>query len=208
MAILSCAVALAHDTTGPDWYSGYKITVADLMIGAGFDEDAPVEYRREDGTVETVSRWHLSHEFDARWARDRILESAWRGATLGGLSGFGGALLCLVLIWRSMNDLRAGRREYEPVPTRSPEARDRLEPSAKRSMSAPTATMPETLAPSHAPAAPAYRSPAKRPPVSDAPRPARAKPGDTAPASSDSSKDKQAKPARREGAKRDHGRWV
>ena len=45
MALLACAVALARDTTGHDWYAAAKLTVADLMTGAGFDEDAPVEYR-------------------------------------------------------------------------------------------------------------------------------------------------------------------
>ena len=208
MAILAGAVVLARDTTGQERYSAYRITVADLMIGAGFDENAPVEFRREDGIVETVSRWYLSHDFDARWARDRMLETAWQGATLGGLSGFGGALLCLVVVWRSMNGTLAGRREYEPVPTRSPEARDGLAQPAERPMSAPAATMPKTLPPSHATAAPAHRSPAKRPPVPDAPRTARAEPGDIAPARSESGNDNKAKPARRERRKRDHGRWV
>ena len=208
MAILACAVALARDTTGHDWYSAYRITVADLMIGAGFDEDAPVEFHRADGTVETISRFLLGHDFDARWARDRILEAAWQGATLGGLSGFGGALLCLVLVWRSMHEPQAGRREYEPAPPRIPEARDGLAQPAERSMRGPARTMPETLPPSHATAAPAHRSAAKRPPVSDAPLTARAEPGDTAPARSESSKDNRAKPARRERRNRDHGRWV
>ena len=207
MAILACAVALARDTTGHDWYAAYKITVAEIMIGAGFDEDGTVEYRYADGTVEAVSRSHLRFDFDARWARDRILEATSLGAALGGLSGFGGALLCLVLVWRSMHEPRAGRREYEPAPSRSPAAQDRLAQPAERPMSVPARTMPETLPPSHA-TAPAHRSPATRPPVSDAPRSARAEPGDTAPARSESSKDDKAKPARRERRNRDHGRWV
>ncbi len=40
MALLACAVALAHDTTGHDWYAAYRITVADILIGVGFDEEA------------------------------------------------------------------------------------------------------------------------------------------------------------------------
>ncbi len=42
MAILACAVALARDTGGHDWYAAYRITVADILIGVGFDEEAPV----------------------------------------------------------------------------------------------------------------------------------------------------------------------
>ena len=45
MVLLACAVALARDTTRHDWYAAAKLAVADLMIGAGFDEEAPVEYR-------------------------------------------------------------------------------------------------------------------------------------------------------------------
>ena len=139
MAMLACAVALAHDTTGHDWYAAYKITVADLMIGAGFDGDAPVEYRNADGAVETVSRFGLTHTFEARWARKDILEAAWEGATLGALSGFGGALLSLVLIRRSTDDRRSRRPANETAPDRRPEARDRLAPAPERPapMSAP-----------------------------------------------------------------------
>ena len=54
MAILACAVALARDTTGHDWYAAAKITVADLTIGVGFDEDAPVEYRNANGEVDVA----------------------------------------------------------------------------------------------------------------------------------------------------------
>ena len=208
MAILACAVALARDTTGYDWYSAYRITAADLMIGAGFDEDAPVEFRREDGTVETVSRWRLSHDFDARWARDRMLESAWRGATLGGLSGFGGALLCLVLVWRSMNEPQARQRKHEPAPAQRAEARDGLAQPAERPMPSPAKTIPETPTPSLAAAAPAHRSPVKRPPVSDAPRSAKPSPAVTERIEPDTGKDDKAKPARRERRNRDHGRWV
>ena len=208
MAILACAVALTRDTTGHDWYSAYKITVADLMIGAGFDEDAPIEFRRADGAVETVSRWHLSHDFDARWARDRMLEAAWQGATLGGLSGFGGALLCLVLVWRIMNEPRTGRREHEPAASRRPEAPDRLAPSTESSMSAPARTMPESLTPSHAPAAQAHRSTAKRPPVPDAPRSTKSEHEATRQTEAATGKENTTAPARRERRNRDHGRWV
>ena len=126
MALLSCAVALARDTTGHDWYAAYRITVADILIGVGFDGDTPVEYRNADGAVESVSRFGLTHGFEARWARKDILETAWKGATLGALSGFGGALLCLVLVWRSMSERRGRRTGKEPVLDLRSDAPDRL----------------------------------------------------------------------------------
>ena len=55
MAIVACAAALARHTAGHDWYTAYRITVADLMIGAGFDKDVQVEYRNAEGVVETVA---------------------------------------------------------------------------------------------------------------------------------------------------------
>ena len=85
MAILACAILLARDTTGHDWYAAYKLTVADILIAAGFDEDAAVEYRNADDVVETISRYGRSVTLGARWARDDILDAAWDGATLGPL---------------------------------------------------------------------------------------------------------------------------
>ena len=89
MAILSCAGALARDTTGHDWYAAAKLTVVDLMTGVGFDENALVEFRNADGTVEKVTRSGLTGSYRVRWAREDILEAAWEGATLGALSGVG-----------------------------------------------------------------------------------------------------------------------
>ena len=79
----------------------------------------------------------------ARRARKDILKAAWQGATLGWLSGFGDALLCLTLVWRSMNEPQTGRRKHEPAPT----AR-RIRPStARRSSSSfnhPRVVVPAT----------------------------------------------------------------
>ena len=200
-AILACTVALARDTTGHDWYSAYKVTIADLMIGAGFDEDAPVEFRREDGTVETVSRWHLGHDFDARWARDRILEAAWQGATLGGLSGFGGALLCLVLVWRPLDARRGWRPANEPATDRRGEARERSvaarESPAPVSAPATTGSTPSPVTP--APDRPATSEPARSP---------SAEPAGTRRGRPDSGNDTAKASARGERRNRDHGRWV
>ena len=77
MALLACTVALACDTTGHDWYAAAKLTVADLMIGVGFDEDEHVEFRNADGGVETVTRSGLTDRYRVRWAREDILKSAW-----------------------------------------------------------------------------------------------------------------------------------
>ena len=207
MALLACAVALARDTTGHDWYAAYRITVADVTIGVGFDEDAPVEYRNADGEVESVSRFHLTHRLEARWAREGILEAAWNGATLGALSGFGGALLCLVLVWRSLDDLRARRPAYDPALSPRPEARDRLTPAPERSMSAPARIVPASSGSSPATAAPPPAS-AGRLPASE-PRPAaKQEPAAARQDKAGSDKDIAKPPARREGARRDRGRWV
>jgi len=142
MAILGCAVALARDTTGHDWYSAYKLTLAELAVGAGFDGDAPVEYRNADGAVETVSRSALTYRFRVRWAREDILDAAWDGATLGALCGFGGALLCLVLIRRSLDDLRTRRPAYGPAaaPGRAPTDRSPVSEPPRPAKPAPAVT--------------------------------------------------------------------
>ena len=92
MAILSCVIALARDTTGHDWYAAARLTVTELLIAAGFDETEPTEYRTADGTIGTVSRYGLTVTLEARWAREDILAAAWDGAMLGALSGLGGVL--------------------------------------------------------------------------------------------------------------------
>ena len=56
------------------------------------------------GWLETVSRYALTFDLKARWAREDILAAAWQGAMLGALSGFGGAMLCLVLGWRASGE--------------------------------------------------------------------------------------------------------
>ena len=206
MAIAACAAALARHTAGHDWYAAYRITVADLMIGAGFDKDVQVEYRNADGVVETVSRSRLSFDLDARWAREDILEAAWQGAALGGLCGLGGALLCLVLMWRSVNDAWAGRRGFEPAPAHRPRphAGDRSASAPERPMSAPSAARLASLSSPSATTAPASKD---RQPMSELPRPAEPDPAVMQQDESGIGKDDEA-PAGRERRKRDYGRWV
>ena len=73
MAVLACIVALARDTMGHDWYAAARLTGGDLLIAAGFDENAPIEYRNADGTVEADSRYGLTVNLEAWWAREDIL---------------------------------------------------------------------------------------------------------------------------------------
>ena len=84
MAVLACAVTLARGTTDHDWYAAARVTAADILIATGFDGNAPVEYRRADGAVETMSRYGMTLFFEARWARQDILAAARDGAMPGG----------------------------------------------------------------------------------------------------------------------------
>ena len=200
MALLACTVAVARDTTGHDWYAAAKLTVADLMIGVGFDEDAPVEFRNADGVVETVTRSGLTDSYRVRWAREDILKAAWEGATLGAVSGFGGALLCFVLVWRSMDDRRGRRRENElRYSQQRTEERERLTSLQERPMSGPP-PLPTSSAPTHAPA--------DRAPVSSPPPPAKPESTVARQDKPETGKDNKRAPARRERRKRDYGRWV
>ena len=207
MAILACALALARDTTGHDWYAAVRITVADFLIRAGFDADAQVEYRNADGEVEAVSRFGLTHTFEARWARQDILDAAWEGATLGALSGFGGALLCLVLVWRFVDERRAQRPADESSATHRFEAQDLLaSPNAKpESTSAPA--RPMSLPSPPPPAEPGRAATVRRAPSEPA-RPANPQIAVTRQVKPDTGKDNKTAPARPGRRKRDYGRWV
>ena len=104
MALLSSVVALARDTTGHDWYSAAELKVAHQIIAVDFDEDDHVGFRTADGVVETVTRSRLSDKYRVRWARQDILKAAWKSTTLRAFAGCGGALLCFVSVWRSLDD--------------------------------------------------------------------------------------------------------
>ena len=100
MSALACAVALARDTTGHDWYATGRVTVAELPIGFVFDDSARTEYRNWRGEVLSLTREELRHNADALFARRHVLRTARKAAELGACCGFGGALLCLVLFRR------------------------------------------------------------------------------------------------------------
>ena len=199
MAVLGCALALARDTAGHDWYAAARITVADVLLGVGFDGETPVAYRNADGAVETLSRSGLTHRFEARWARLDILESAWEGATLGALCGLGGALLCLVLVWRPEEERRVRRPAYEPAPVERPEARERFAPPA-RPVAAP-ASLPVAASP------PAAAAPV-RVPESAPPRPAHPAPAIARQDLPDTGGDDKSAPSGGGDDEGDYGRWV
>ena len=49
MAVLVADIALALGTTAHDWYAAGKLTLAEALIGFGFDEFVPTEYHTADG---------------------------------------------------------------------------------------------------------------------------------------------------------------
>ena len=199
MALFACGAALARDTTGHDWYAAARLTVAGILIGVGFDEDAPVEFRNPDGVVETAARSALTGSYRVRRARERILEAAWEGATLGALSGFGGALLCFVPVWRSMDARRGRRPANEPASDRRRGTREPLASPQDRQVSG-SPPPPASFAPAHAPA--------DRPPVSSPPPAAKPEPTVTRHDKPGAGKDGEAEPALSQRRKRDYGRWV
>ena len=196
MAIVACAIALACDTTGHDWYATAKVTAADLLIAAGFDEDALTEYRTADGTIETVSRYGLTVTLEARWAREDILAAAWDGAGIGALCGLGGALLCLVLIHRSWSGDRSRNLGGRLAAVQRPTAGERF------------ATLPARLQstshPSGTPASASVTAPAS----SASPSPRQPDSGAPIESKSLSSGDEATAPDARKQRRRDPGRWV
>ena len=95
LSALACAVALARDTTGHDWYATGKLTFTELMVAIGFNDSALTEYRDWRGEVEPLTRADMLANGDAMVARGHVLRTARKAAELGACCGMGGALLWL-----------------------------------------------------------------------------------------------------------------
>ena len=117
LAVFCVVVTLARDVSEYEWYAATKLTVTELMIKVGFNEFAWIEYRRGDGTVDSMSRIAYTFDLDARWARRDILELVRKAFLSGGLYGFGGASACLLLTRWPRHDRRF--REFAGLDARS-----------------------------------------------------------------------------------------
>ena len=194
MWALAFAVALARDATEHDWYATGKLTLTEFLTGLGFDDRAPVEYRKRDGAVVTLTRDGLMYNGEALLARDHLLRTAGKAAGLGAWCGLGGALLCLALFRRPEDEGGFRPAATRPEHSQRPEARARFAPPAAPPPSAGSALVP---APENRPSV----SRASRPPGKDSKARGTGKP----PAGADSRRpDAAAPPAR----KPQYGRWI
>ena len=196
MWALACAVVLARDTTGHDWYAASKLTLTELLTGLGFDHSAPVEYRTRAGAVVTLTRDGLMYNGDALLARNHLLRTAGKAAKFGAWCGFGGALLCLAL-FRRPEDKRQHRRAVSgPKHLQRPEARARFAPPAPP----PSAGSVLVPAPENEPSV----SRASRPPAKDREAEDTGKP----PAVAESRQPDAAPPPPPPRTGRQYGRWI
>ena len=207
LAALASAVALARDTTGHDWHATRKLTVAELLIWMGFDENVPTEYRTWRGEVLTLTRDGLTSNGDALVARGYLLRTARKAAELGACCGFGGALLCLALIRRPRDERRVGHPVHESTPGHRLKSHDRLASTREMPMSAPSAVRPVPSSRSSLLSTPVPAL-TDQEPAPEPPRPAKPESAATGQGKPDTAKDNEAEPARRGRRKRDHGRWV
>lgn len=154
MAMLACAVSLARDTTGHDWYATGKLMLTEVLIGIGADESAPVEYRTSRGEVLSLTRHGLAFNGNALVARYNVLRTAGKSAELGACCGFGGALLCLALFRRQDRRWRRHpareQASVQPMPVASARERPEKLPGSRVQQSTRPApggpTLPEIAA--------------------------------------------------------------
>ena len=155
--------------------------MAEILLALNFDPRAPVAYRTRDGKEVTLARGDLAFSGETLLARDHLLRTAKRAAELGAWCGFGGALVCLVLVRRQKDERGERRTSHEPR---------RTWPGS--GAPTPVATVP-------------VRTPADRPPGPDAPRPRKPRPAGTDGREAAPGREDAAAHARRE---RDYGRWI
>lgn len=114
MAVMLPGLALVRDTTGHDWYAAGKVTAAQTVIASGFDRDAPMQYRTKEGETKTLTRYGMTFQGEALWARSRIVATALRHAVLGIAAG---ALLAtfLEILWTHHRSGDGHRGEDRPT---------------------------------------------------------------------------------------------
>ena len=149
LSALACVVGLVRDTTGHDWHASGKLFWAETLLALHFDPRAPVRYRTRKGAEVTLPRGELLFNGEALLARDRLLHTAKGAAGLGAWCGFGGALLCLALVWCY---------EAERGDRRTPQEPRRRSPGS----ASPT---PEAMAPVRTPTGPDAPRPRKQQPA-------------------------------------------
>ncbi len=88
MALLLPSLALLRYTDAHDWYAARKVSVAQALIAAGFDERATTEYRLADGRTVTWLRDGVATYPRARESRRLILAVIGDNALLGACAGF------------------------------------------------------------------------------------------------------------------------
>ena len=203
MSALACAVALAWDTTGHDWYATGKLTLTELLTGLGFDDRAPVEYRTRAGSMVTLTRGGLMYNGEALLARDHVLRTAGKAAGIGVWCGLGGALFCLALFRHAMEELRFHGAASGPEHFQRPGARARFAPPAVRR---------ELLAPPPSAGSPPLRAPENRPSMSRASRPtgkdSKTHGAGKPPAGADNPQPDSPAPPPPAPRKRQYGRWI
>ena len=88
MALLLPSLALLRHTDGHDWYAARKVSVAQALIAAGFDEHALTDYRLADGRTVTWLRDGVATYPRARESRRLILAVIGDNAVMGACAGF------------------------------------------------------------------------------------------------------------------------
>ena len=88
MALLLPSFALLRYTDVHDWYAARKVSVAEALIAAGFDERATTDYRLADGRTVTWLRDGMATYPRARESRRFILAVIGDNALLGACAGF------------------------------------------------------------------------------------------------------------------------
>ena len=88
MALLLPSLALLRYTDAHDWYAARKVSVAEALIAAGFDERASTEYRLADGRTVTWLRDDVATYPGALESRRLILAVIGDNALMGAGAGF------------------------------------------------------------------------------------------------------------------------